>query len=173
MANPDQRLITLAGPTGVGKTRLALEAAARANGPSHTLFLDGVFLVRLDGIDDPAELPGTIAQALGMTTGATRHVTLEGLLRRIQDREMLLVLDGFDGLYSQREMLVALLERAPELQLLVICQKPLRLPGERVYTLKHLATTAEQSSPYVGAPLFSLHYQLPPRPLLVEHSLMA
>jgi predicted ATPase/DNA-binding SARP family transcriptional activator len=144
LVEPGCRLITLTGPGGIGKTRLALEAAARANGPTHTLFLDGAFVARLDPVNDIAGLLGTMAQALGLTTGTTLSVTPDMLLRRVQNREMLLVLDGFDNLLGQRELLLALLEAAPELRLLVTCQEPLQLPGERVHVLKGLAITAEE-----------------------------
>lgn len=139
LADSACRLITLTGPGGIGKSRLAVEAAARANGPRTNLFLDGAFLVRLDTVTTPDHFLANVAQTLGMTTGAPGCVSLGMVARRIQGREMLLLLDGFDRLLPHKEMLVALLEAAPALKLLVTCQERLQLPAERVRAVKGLA----------------------------------
>ena len=65
------------------------------------------------------------------------------VLRRIQDRELLLLLDDYDGQMDHRNLLLTLLEGAPGLKLLVTCQERLRLPAERVYSVKGLAVTTE------------------------------
>ena len=137
LADPACRLVTLVGPGGIGKTRLAIEAATRAKDPAACLFLDGAFLVRLDAVSTSAQFLTAVAHALGLTS-ATATVSLEMVARRLQERETLLVLDGFDCLLAQRNLLLALLEAAPGLKLLVTCGERLRLPAEQTLALHGL-----------------------------------
>lgn len=144
LADPTCRLLTLTGVSGIGKTRLAIEAAARANSSTGHLFLDGAFLVRLDAVTTPAHFLANTAQALGMTSTAG-NVPLSRVLARIEGREILLVLDGFDQLIAHRAVLLTLLEASPKLKLLVTCQERLRLPAEWTLPLKGLAHTADEA----------------------------
>lgn len=128
LADPACRLICLSGPGGIGKTRLAVEAARRANQPGGYLFLDGSFLVRLEGVTTPDLFWRQIAQAIGMISGG-RSITPEMVLRHLHSREALLVLDDVDPLSGHPELLSFLLEDAPGLKLLITCQERVKLPG--------------------------------------------
>lgn len=134
LADPACRLLTLTGPANSGKTRLAIEAAACASNPVASLFLDGVYLVRLSEIATPAHFLAAMAHSLGITRGAA-VVTLEMVQRRVRDREILLMLDGFDQLLAHKALLTALLNDAPQLKILVTCRERLNLPLEHVLTL--------------------------------------
>jgi len=119
------RLLTLTGPAGTGKTRLALQAAAEAS----DRYPDGVYWVPLAALRDPALVLEAAAQAIG-TTG--------GLAERIGDRRLLLVLDNFEHLIDASHDLAGLTAACPNLQLLVTSREVLRLPGEQVYPVSPL-----------------------------------
>jgi predicted ATPase len=113
----DVRLLTLTGPGGSGKTRLAIEAAA-------TLVPDfkaGVFWVGLAALRDPVLVPETIGQVLGAK---------EGLAEHIGEREMLLLLDNLEQVVEAAPELADLVERCPNLRLLVTSRERLRVRGE-------------------------------------------
>lgn len=117
------RLVTLAGPAGVGKTRLAMEVARR------TLAPDGVWLVRLEGVRTSTELTAALAEALPGTDG------VPGL----HGAELLLVLDNCEHLVEQVVALVAaVLDTSPGVRVLVTSQRPLGLDGEVVRMLDPL-----------------------------------
>jgi predicted ATPase/class 3 adenylate cyclase len=120
------RLLTLTGPGGSGKTRLALEAATTLV-PS---FKAGVFWVGLSSLRDPALVAETIAQTLGAK---------EGLAEHIAERELLLLLDNFEQVVDAAPELAQLLERCPNLQLLVTSREVLRVAGEVDYPVPPLA----------------------------------
>jgi predicted ATPase/DNA-binding SARP family transcriptional activator len=119
LGRADIRLLTLTGPGGSGKTRLALAAAAELVDD----FADGVFLVALAPIDDPGLVPPAIARALG----ATGPQALPGALAR---KDLLLVLDNMEHLAEAGPALSELLAAAPRLKLLVTSRAPLHLSGE-------------------------------------------
>ena len=96
LASPAYRLITLAGPGGIGKTRLALEAA-RAN--LHR-FADGAFFVPLDGVAAAAEVPAAIAAALNVTFSSDASPEAE-LLRILQEKQLLLVVDNLEHILEE------------------------------------------------------------------------
>jgi predicted ATPase len=120
------RLLTLSGPGGSGKTRLAIEAAAELV-PE---FKNGVFWVGLAPIQDAALVPETIAQTLGAT---------EGLAEHIAERELLLLLDNLERVVTAAPELAALLEDCPNLRLLVTSRELLRVRGEVEYAVPPLA----------------------------------
>lgn len=116
------RLVTLTGPGGTGKTRLAIEAAA-------TLvpeFKAGVFWVGLAELRDPAMVP----EAIGQTIGAK-----DGLAAHIGEREMLLVLDNLEQVVDAAPALASLIEACPNLRLLVTSRERLRVRGEVEYAV--------------------------------------
>ena len=84
----DNRMVTIVGPGGVGKTRVALAAAAQAA----TSYRDGPWIVELSGLRDPALLPNTVASVLGLPEQDSRSA-LAGLLEYLRERELLLILD--------------------------------------------------------------------------------
>jgi predicted ATPase/DNA-binding SARP family transcriptional activator len=133
LTNRTNRLITITGMGGVGKTRLALHAAAE-NAPS---FSDGVCYVGLASLNEAALLPATIAHALGVQQDARPLV--ETIQAALAQCEMLLVLDNCEHLLPATATLVAeLLEAAPRLVVLATSRVALRLSHERRYPLAPL-----------------------------------
>ena len=120
------RLVTLTGPGGSGKTRLAIEAAADVVGD----YRDGVFWVSLASLREPALVAETIARTLGAT---------DGLAQRIGSGALLLVLDNFEQVIDAATELSALLATCRNLRLLVTSREVLRLKGEVEYQVPPLA----------------------------------
>ncbi len=152
----DVRLVTLLGTAGVGKTRVALAAAAQVG----NVFTDGVSFISLAPVADPALIPGRIAQPLGVkeTAGQTLVHTLIDFFR---NRHVLLVLDNMEHLQAATPMLAELLTGAPHLTILVTSRVPLHIYGEHRYTLAPLAVpdtsepiTPETLSRFPGTALF-------------------
>ena len=120
------RLVTLAGPGGAGKTRLALEAATELI-PDFTA---GVFWISLATIRDPALVMDTVAKTLGAKDGAATH---------IGNRELLLLLDNYEQVVETAPELSELLGACPNLRLLVTSRELLRIEGEVEYPVPPLA----------------------------------
>ena len=127
------RLLTLTGPGGGGKTRLALELVPRVA----ERFLDGVFFVSLAPLADPGLVASTVAEVLGIRETPEQPVT-ESLRRGIGERRMLLVLDNFEHVMAAAPLLVELLVACPRLAALVTSREMLRLRGEQVYPVPSL-----------------------------------
>lgn len=129
------RLLTLTGPAGVGKTRLALAAAASLGGA----FRDGIVFVDLAPLAGPAQVLPAVAAALDLGDHGAIPVA-EAVRRRLASRQMLLVLDNFEHLLPAAPLLSDLLQSAPESQALVTSRAVLRLQGEREYPVAPLRT---------------------------------
>ncbi|HET6380710.1 MAG TPA: AAA family ATPase [candidate division Zixibacteria bacterium] len=121
------RLLTLTGPGGTGKTRLALQLAANATDE----FRDGVHFVQLGSLDEPSLVLPTIAQAMGLPDPHGR--ALEHLAEHLAGQRVLFVLDNFEQVLDAAPDLAALLERLPEARALVTSRSPLRVYGEQEY----------------------------------------
>jgi non-specific serine/threonine protein kinase len=134
LAEPDGRLLTLTGPGGVGKTRLALAIAGSA-APS---FADGSVFVALEAIHEPELAVKAIAGALGVTPIEDRPL-LETLCEAVRPRRQLLVLDNFEHLLPATDVVAALLAAGPGLRLLVTSREALRLRGETELVVQPLA----------------------------------
>ena len=128
------RLLTLTGPGGIGKTRLAIEAARRASGH----FPDGVAFVALAPLGDAALVMPTISQTLGLREVAGVH-PLEVLCQHLSNKRFLLVLDNFEHVAEAAPEVVELLGSCPKLCVLVTSRAPLRVRGEREYSVSSLA----------------------------------
>ncbi|MCC6223503.1 MAG: tetratricopeptide repeat protein [Thermoleophilia bacterium] len=129
----DVRLVTLTGPGGTGKTRLALKAAHELA----DVFPDGVYFVDLSPLRDPSLVPSTIAHALGLPEQIDRPVAAT-LLDHVRGHRLALVLDNFEVVDGAAPMLADLLRAGPDLALLVTSRAPLRLSGEHVYRVPPL-----------------------------------
>jgi predicted ATPase/DNA-binding XRE family transcriptional regulator len=137
LGRQDARLLTLTGPGGVGKTRLALHVAEQRRAE----FGDRLVFVALAPVTDAAQVLPAVAQVLGLQerTGQTLLGTLAGYLR---ERPTLLVLDNFEHVIEAAMAAVELLAECPELKILVTSRVALRLYGEREYSVKPLEVPA-------------------------------
>ncbi len=140
LANPQCRLLTLWGPGGVGKTRLALEAARRLK----KAFLHGVYFVPLASVTPPAasHLPRVIAAALSIPTHGADEPAAR-LLDFLREKELLLVLDNFEHLTDGVPFLSELLTTAPEVKLLVTSRERLRSRWEWLFEVRGLPVPGE------------------------------
>jgi predicted ATPase len=121
------RVLTLTGPGGSGKTRLALHAAAEAAED----FPDGVWWVSLSTVHDPALVPDSIAHVLGSKNGLANHIA---------DKRLLLLLDNLEHLLDAVPELAALLETCSGVRLLTTSREPLRLAAEQEYNVPPFAS---------------------------------
>ncbi|MFF1877842.1 DUF4062 domain-containing protein [Leifsonia sp. NPDC058230] len=128
------RLVTLIGPGGIGKSRLAI-AAARA---AASQFADGAVFVDLSAVHDPERVAHTIAQALGVRDTGDAPV-LENLATALGDRRILLLLDNFEQVLDAAPMLTALLAEAPGMAAIVTSRSLLRVGAEQSYEVGPLA----------------------------------
>jgi excisionase family DNA binding protein len=136
LAEDSVRLLTLTGPGGVGKTRLALAVIDQV-GPH---FPGGRWFVPLAQVSDPALLPVTIAQSLGLRA-TERPAVLGQIARYLRERRALFVLDNVEQIVAAAIDLVALLTASPSLKILVTSREVLRLTEERLFAVPPLATT--------------------------------
>jgi predicted ATPase/class 3 adenylate cyclase len=133
------RLLTLTGPGGIGKTRLALQAAADAS----DRFRDGVYWMPFAPVRDEELVAATAAQALGLREEPNEPIE-ETLSRYLADKELLLVLDNLEHLVeAARRMAATVLRAAPEVRLLTTTREALRISGEQLYEVPPLALPAE------------------------------
>jgi predicted ATPase/DNA-binding SARP family transcriptional activator len=132
----DVRLVTLTGPGGAGKTRLALAAAAEL-GPE---LRHGAVFVDLASVHDPALLGSTLAQALEV--GETAEEVEDALAATLRERSMLLLLDNLEQLVPNVDLVARLLAGAPRVLVLATSRTPLRLAAEQEYPVPPLAVPA-------------------------------
>ena len=131
---PSNRLITLTGPGGVGKTRLSLQVGANLLDGSG----DGVWLVELAGLADPAWLPGAVAAALSARLDPTAD-PVDALAREVGARHLLLVLDNCEHVIDPAAQLAeALLRRCANLTIIATSREPLNITGEMIYRVPPL-----------------------------------
>jgi len=128
------RLLTLTGPGGVGKTRLALQVAASL--ADH--FEGDVLFVALAPVLDPALVGSAIAQALGVGEAAGRPL-VESVKDRLRDAELLLLLDNFEHLLAAAPLVADLLATCPRLKILITSRAVLHLRGEKEFAVPPLA----------------------------------
>lgn len=134
LCNPCVRLLTLLGPPGVGKTRLALELAWDLCGD----FADGVCFVELASLVDASLVASAIVDVLGVSPAARGE--LPAALRAfVRGKTLLLVLDNFEQLLPAAPLVAELLAAAPALKILITSRQPLRLYGEHEFLLAPLA----------------------------------
>lgn len=158
IANPDCRLVTLAGPGGIGKSRLALQAAADQIGA----FAHGVYFVPLASVGSAELFVSAIANALGLPF-SDRQDPKEQFLSHLREQEALLVLDNMEHLLPSSlaggaDLVAEVLRRAPGVMLLVTSRERLNLQEEWVYEVEGLTYPKGQAAPdgrsYSAADLF-------------------
>ena len=131
----EHRLLTMTGPGGCGKTRLALFAASELRAD----YEDGIWLAELDALADPALLPQAVASALGVREDAG-YPLIEALINHLRTRSALLLLDNCEHIVeSCAQFCAALLENCPGLRLLATSREVLGVPGEAVWIVPPLS----------------------------------
>src|SRR5439155_8043941 len=127
------RLLTLTGPGGTGKTRLALQVAEEVL----TEYGDGVFFVDLSAVSDPALVPSAIAKALGIPEVPGRSI-VDAVMAHLRDRELLLAVDNFEQVTDAVPVIEQLLTAAPQLKVVITSRIVLSSRGEQEYLVPPL-----------------------------------
>lgn len=152
LLDPSCSLVTLSGAGGIGKTRLALEAAARLR----ECFPDGSWVVPLDKFRanvtalESSNEPRQLFDALATTLSSRLNTTLdcpEQLLRTLSNKTLLLILDGFEASAAEAAFLVELLQRAPRVKALITATQRLNLRAEHLLPLEGLPVPPTPDSP--------------------------
>jgi non-specific serine/threonine protein kinase len=133
LLQPHTRIVTLSGPGGVGKTRLAIAAAEVMS----ARFSGDVSFIALAALADPALVAATLASTLGLTDSAGREAA-ERLAAHFADRSALLVLDNFEQLTDAAPLVGMLAEQCSRLRILVTSRMPLHVSGEQLYPVPPL-----------------------------------
>jgi predicted ATPase/DNA-binding CsgD family transcriptional regulator len=144
---PHVRLVTLTGPGGIGKSRLALGVAAELAGQ----FEDGIAFIPLDAVADPTLVAGAIGRAVGVRDASDRPL-LDHVRESLAEREVLLLLDGFERVVEAAPVVADLLAGCRRLTALVTSQVVLRVYGEHAYRVPPLALPSRHRSPGAWQP---------------------
>jgi predicted ATPase/class 3 adenylate cyclase len=146
LGEPQVRMVTLTGPGGTGKTRLALQVGGRLL----DRFRDGIFFVSLASLSDPGLVLPTVAETLGVREEAGRPL-LRTLNDSLGDKQTLLVLDNFEHLLDASTVVASLLDACRHLHVLVTSRIPLHLAREHEYAVPPLSMPDPQNLPEIEA----------------------
>jgi predicted ATPase/class 3 adenylate cyclase len=130
---PGTRLLTLFGPGGTGKTRLALQVAAELLDE----YPDGVFFVDLTLLNDPSLVPGFVAEALDVRAIKTEPI-LETVKQFLEQKTVLLLLDNFEHIMEAAPVVKELIASGPKVNILITSREVLRISGEQAYPVPPL-----------------------------------
>ena len=154
LQDPACRLITIIGPGGIGKTRLATEAALQTETygfagslpavENEALFAHGVYFIGLTALSSADLLVPTIAHALNFSFYSGEDVA-DQLVNFLREKHLLLVLDNFEHLMGGIDILAAILHQAPYVKLLVVSRERLNLQGEHLLPVQGLTFPASEN----------------------------
>lgn len=142
LADPTLRLLTLTGPGGVGKSRLALHVATRVS----EQFADGVVFVPLAAVHDPLQVPRAIAEALGLPDSGSASYLAQAA-DHLADCQPLIVLDNFEQVLDAATILAELLVVCPGIKVLVTSRAPLSIQAERRFPVSPLSLPDPDHAP--------------------------
>jgi predicted ATPase/DNA-binding SARP family transcriptional activator len=147
LAEPDCRLLTLVGPGGMGKTRLAVETATRLVQPDaqQGRFAQGIFFVPLEAVQEKDGIVSAIISVIADEIGFPLHAAAplqQQLLAYLRDQNILLLLDNFEHLVAAAGLLSAILRAAPAVKILVTSREALGLQEEWHYSINGMAVPA-------------------------------
>lgn len=140
------RLVTMVGPPGIGKTRLAAELAAEVS----DTFADGVYVAALASLSHSHLVPEVLVHLLGLAAGS-QDVNVERVVEVLHEKHVLLVLDNFEHVIEAKTVVDTLLTHCRRLKVLVTSQVPLHLPHEHIYSLPALALPGTDSSSRIAS----------------------
>ncbi|MCJ7434899.1 MAG: tetratricopeptide repeat protein, partial [Anaerolineales bacterium] len=140
LQSTDCRLVTLTGQGGAGKSRLALQAAKKAQ----SSFRDGVFWVSLSGVENSQALPLAIIESLGLNFSSSQNPP-EQLHNYLRQKELLLVLDNFEHLLDGADFVIQLLKIAPNVTVLITSREPLQVLAEWLLDVGGLSVSSSDS----------------------------
>ena len=146
LSQPEVRLITITGPGGIGKTRLALQVAAGLS----DVFLEGVYYISLSALTSQESLAPAILDALEVPLSGTQNPRAQ-LREAVLNQEVLLVLDGFEHLLDGAEWLAGLLRDAPGVRLLATSRQRLSLQWEITFPVGGLEIPQDEQSESLDA----------------------
>jgi predicted ATPase/DNA-binding CsgD family transcriptional regulator len=148
LGQPASRLVTLTGPGGCGKTRLAVEVASMLA----DRFDDGIAFVALDEVHDPARVPARIGHVLGVPEVDDDGQGGEDLVEFLRDRRMLIVLDNFEHVVAAAPVIGIVASRCPRVMWLATSRRPLHLRDEQLVEVRPLAVPdPDRNDPEVTA----------------------
>ncbi|MEM7029011.1 MAG: tetratricopeptide repeat protein [Chloroflexota bacterium] len=133
------RLITVTGPGGIGKTRLAIESGNQAVG----LFPDGLFFIPLGAISDPNRLDTSLATALPFSLNGLENIQVQ-LVNFLREKHSLLILDNFEHLVANTDLILEILEQTEQVKILVTSRIALGVAEESVLSLAGLSLPLER-----------------------------
>jgi predicted ATPase/DNA-binding SARP family transcriptional activator len=147
LQEPAYRLLTLLGPGGSGKTRLALQAANRFNGSTGEHFQDGIYFISLAPLTDPGTMVGALLEGLNITGQVRGANARERLLSYLQGHRILLILDNFEQLLGEESiaLISEMVAAAPQSRILVTSRERLNLQGEQIFRVEGLETPEERA----------------------------
>jgi predicted ATPase len=163
LTNPAARLITIVGPGGMGKTRLALAVAQsildlqiqadltgnQKSSIKHPTYADGVYFVALAPLRAPEHIVSAIAEAINLRFQADNRLPQQQLLDYLRHKQLLLVLDNFEHLQAGAELVLELLQECPGLRMLVTSREQLQLNSETLFVLESMALPSAATLPDV------------------------
>ncbi len=143
LASREYRLISLVGPGGIGKTRLAIEAARMAQ----TDFQDGTFFVPLVGLTHHRDIPSAVAEAASFSLRSDGVEPKDQISNLLENRELLLVIDNLEHIIDGADFLLEWLTKAPKLTLLITSRQRINAQVEDLFRLKGLPWPKDPQDP--------------------------